>query len=118
MKHETMDQRVAGYGFDADKLMARRATIISLLRSLQKSLEQNDQVSDGPKSLAEKKNWAQEAGIKAVVGKTRGPKSKLSHRGVQLAKEVRFFQVGLLLFASFFNTTLRADTRQVLPRGE
>ncbi|GMI10347.1 hypothetical protein TrVE_jg4476 [Triparma verrucosa] len=88
MKHETMDQRVAGYGFDADKLMARRATIISLLRSLQKSLEQNDQVSDGPKSLAEKKNWAQEAGIKAVVGKTRGPKSKLSHRGVQLAKEI------------------------------
>ncbi|GMH82651.1 hypothetical protein TL16_g09330 [Triparma laevis f. inornata] len=88
MKHETLDQRVSSYGFDVQKLMSRRATIISLLRSLQKSLEQNDQVSDGPKSLAEKRMWKQEAGIKRVVGKTEGVEAKLSHRGVQLAKEI------------------------------
>eukprot|EP00518_Triparma_eleuthera_P021902 CAMPEP_0197555270 /NCGR_PEP_ID=MMETSP1320-20131121/12993_1 /TAXON_ID=91990 /ORGANISM="Bolidomonas sp., Strain RCC2347" /LENGTH=797 /DNA_ID=CAMNT_0043116271 /DNA_START=117 /DNA_END=2507 /DNA_ORIENTATION=+ len=72
-------------GFDETKLMNRRATLISLLRSLQKSLEQNDQISDGPKSLAETKAYDQEAGIKAMVRK---PVSTISHRGVQLAEEV------------------------------
>ena len=85
MKHESIDQRVRNMGFDETKLMNRRATLISLLRSLQKSLEQNDQISDGPKSLAETKAYDQEAGIKAMVRK---PVSTISHRGVQLAEEV------------------------------
>ena len=85
MKHESIDARVRNMGFDATQLMNRRATIISLLRSLQKSLEQNDQISDGPRSLIETKAFDQEAGIKAMITK---PTSSISHRGVQLAAEV------------------------------
>ena len=82
---ETINERVASLGFDTTKLMARRGTLISLLRSLQKSLEQNDTMTDGPKAIVEETAHAQQAGIKSMVRK---PTSTLSHRGVQLSEEL------------------------------
>ncbi len=82
---ETIDARVDALGFDEDALMARRSTLVSLLRSLHKSLEENDVLTDGPKSIQEERAFSQQAGIKSMVRK---PVSTISHRGAQLAQEV------------------------------
>jgi len=80
---ESIQDRVLGMGFDEGPLMARRATLISLLRSLQKSLEQNDTMTDRSKTLVEERTFDKKAGIKSIVRK---PNSTLSHRGVQLSE--------------------------------
>ncbi|GMH69097.1 hypothetical protein TrRE_jg11507, partial [Triparma retinervis] len=82
-KKESIQDRVVSMGFNEKDLMGRRATLISLLRSLQKSLEQNDTMTDGTKSLVEEKQFSKSAGIKSMVRK---PNSTLSHRGVQLSE--------------------------------
>jgi hypothetical protein len=92
-KKESIDSRVAAYGFDQDALMARRATLISLLRSLQKSLDQNDDLTTGPKAIKDVLPFPREAGIKNMVRKplaynNEKEGTRISHRGVQLSKEL------------------------------
>jgi len=81
---ESIESRVASIGLDEEGLLDRRATLISLLRSLQKSFEQND-INTQPSSASEDNSaFSQNAGIKAMV---KNPTSTLSHRGAQLASE-------------------------------
>jgi len=91
--HESLDSRVSSYGFDQSALMARRQTLVSLLRSLHKSLEQNDAEGSGFKSIPDSQSHSRNAGIKNMV---RHPLkyndevtgTTISHRGVQLSQEL------------------------------